>query len=237
MVISKDEENNCLNYNCQSSIPETKNMLSAVQRSVHRELANLKVVREEEVLKVITRHFKKEADIFRFLMEFTHASGTPLEFLRIENIQAGLTKKRVPCPDKFKWLEDQVDEITLRGTNLESSDIIELGKLGILVFGEFDACYQFDVDSVTGTCVVKYGFPSFFNHGKLATEFEARIQNVTPNAGFEGVSREKLRADITAYFMAWKSTIFDRYINEKIVDINLRDDDLQYRLSVETKEQ
>jgi len=236
MVVSRDDATNSLNYNCQSSIPETKRMMSAIQRNIHRELVGANVVREEEVLKVITRHFKKDADIFSFLMEFTKSTGGSLEFVRLENIQAGLTKKRIKCPEQFAWLGEQVDVISLHGTNLESSDIIGLGKIGILVFGEVVAYFQFNIDSIVGSCVVRYGFPNYFSHGKQTTEFEVRIQSLTLASGFESVSREKLRADITAYFMNLKSSVFDRYIRDDVVDIKLRDDSLQYKISVDTIE-
>jgi hypothetical protein len=112
------------------------------------------------------------------------------------------------------WLKGNIDKITLHGSRIDSTDVMKLGELGILVFGEIEADFKFDYPEAKGTCTIKYGFPNF-DEKKGNVEFEAKIARMTLFSAFLHVSKEKVSKNVIQDFQKNKHQVFEQFVIDK----------------------
>ncbi len=118
-------------------------------------------------------------------------------------------------PLKFKWLKGKIHKIKLtafQGKNIEQTDIISLGKSGVLIFGEMEAEYQFNYADAKGICFIQFGFPKYYVKQKRI-EFETKISKIELEKKFSHISRIKLKRDILKEFQREKHNIFELFLN------------------------
>lgn len=229
LTIEKLPNSNMIEYVIESTVPETKELLSKLQNQIQKELQVKKVVAPtQKIQKVLATHFKKNQFIFEYLLEFTKRKFETLAFQRIVDIETGIDNK-LNFPDNFKWLKNigEVKLTAMQGKKLEETDIIEIGKLGILVFGEIDAEFNFSSKEVAGSCVIQYGFPKFYEK-KNHIEFETKILKIDLKNEFAHISKENVKKKLLVEFQKEKHNIFDEFKSANKADANDKELDNQY---------
>ena len=232
LTIEKLPDNNMIEYVIESTVPETKELLSKLQNQIQKELQVKKVVAPtQKIQKVLATHFKKNQFIFEYLLAFTKRKFETLAFQRIVDIETGIDNK-LNFPDNFKWLKNigEVKLTAMQGKKLEETDIIEIGKLGILVFGEIDAEFNFASKEVAGSCVIQYGFPKFYDK-KNHIEFETKILKIDLKNEFAHISKENVKKKLLAEFQKEKHNIFDEFKTANKADANDKDLDNNYLIA------
>ncbi|MBL7814838.1 MAG: hypothetical protein JNL70_07505 [Saprospiraceae bacterium] len=232
LTIEKLPDNNMIEYVIESTVPETKELLSKLQNQVQKELQAKKVVAPtQKIQKVLATHFKKNQFIFEYLLAFTKRKFETLTFQRIVDIETGIDNK-LNFPDNFKWLKNigEVKLTAMQGKKLEETDVIEIGKLGILIFGEIDAEFNFSSSEVAGSCVIQYGFPKFYDK-KNHIEFETKILKIDLKNEFAHISKENVKKKLLAEFQKEKHNIFDEFKTADKADANDKDLDNNYLIA------
>jgi hypothetical protein len=229
-TIEKAATGNIVEYIAETTVPETKQLTNLFQTRIHQQFQISKTVDSKKTIqKIIATHFKGNHFIFEYLFCFTKLRFSSLKFQRIIDIEAGIDN-RLNFPDNFKWLKGNIGELRLtavQGKKLEETDIIEIGKLGILILGEIDAEFNFAYQDIKGKCVIQYGFPKFYDK-RNQIEFETRIQRIDLSHECSHVSKETVKRHLLAEFQRDKHAVFEDFRNKGKVDPDPKDEDNQY---------
>jgi hypothetical protein len=229
-TIEKAAASNIVEYIAETTVPETKHLTNQFQARIHQQFQLSKTVDSTKTIqRIVATHFKGNQFIFEFLFKFTKLRFASLKFQRIIDIETGIDN-RLNFPDNFKWLKGNIGELKLtavHGKKLEETDIIEIGKLGILVFGEIDAEFNFAYQDVKGKCVIQYGFPKFYDK-RNHIEFETKIQRIDLNHECSHVSKEAVKRHLLAEFQKDKHLVFEGFRNMGKVDPDPKDEANQY---------
>lgn len=229
-TIEKGVTGSIVEYIAETTVPETKHLTNQFQLRIHQQFQIAKTVDSKKTIqKIIATHFKGNQFVFEFLFYFTKINFPSLKFQRIIDIETGIDN-RLNFPENFKWLKGNIGELKLtavQGKKLEETDIIEIGKLGILVLGEIDAEFNFAYQDIKGKCIIQYGFPKFYekrNH----IEFETKIQRIDLNHECSHVSKEAVKRYLLAEFQKNKHPLFEDFRNKGKVDPDPKNEDNQY---------
>jgi len=229
LTIEKSPNNNMIEYVIESTVPETKELLNKLQNQVQKELQVKKVIAPtQKIQKVLATHFRRNQYIFEYLLTFTTRKFETLSFQRIVDIETGVDSKS-NFPKNFEWLKNigELKLTAIKGKKLEETDIVEIGKLGILIFGEIDAEFTFSSSEVAGSCVIQYGFPKFYDK-KNHIEFETKILKIDLKNEFAHISKENVKKKLLAEFQKEKHNIFDEFKAANKADANDKDLENQY---------
>jgi 1,2-phenylacetyl-CoA epoxidase PaaB subunit len=210
--LSITKKDNAVFYSAETTVPETKKFISKFQDAIHSYFQKQEVVSNDiPMQRILTDKFRDNKEIFNFLDIFTKQNSNILSFQKIVDIHAGIDHNIPNFPENFKWLKD-VDKINLHG-KLNTTDIMDLSKKGILVFGEIEAEFKFDstkVNKAKGMCTIKYGFPKFYEKRK-SVEFEAKIGDLNLHIDFSDISKNRVEVFLLKEFQKDKHQIFDKF--------------------------
>ncbi len=212
-LISKDR-NGIVTYRTEVTSPETKDLLIKLQNATHEFFQRQgAIATDAPIQKVLALYFLNNAVIFEFLCCFINQTYDGLTFERISDIDVGIDQKYGSFPPNFEWLKGNIDKISLHGNKIQATDVMNLGELGILIFGEIDAEFKFDFVDAKGTCIIRYGLPGYYE-GKANVEFEAKVIRVAPYAAYAHVPKERISRQIIQEFQKNKHEIFEQFIEE-----------------------
>lgn len=232
LIIEKPTTNDVVEYIAETTVPETKSLINKLQLQIHRQFQSARVVENnKEIQRIIATHFKGSSSIFDYLLSFTQQHSSCLSFQRIIDIETGIDNRQV-FPENFKWLKGNISELkltALQGKKLEETDIIDIGRLGILVFGEIDAEFKFVFPGASGKCIIQYGFPKFYDK-KGNIEFETKIQRIDLNNDCSHVSKEGIKRQLLAEFQKDKHRVFEQFRQAGKVDSDPKGSENQYLL-------
>ncbi|RYE22127.1 MAG: hypothetical protein EOP45_08675 [Sphingobacteriaceae bacterium] len=232
LIIEKAQGNDTVGYVAETTVPETKHLIDRLQVQIHRHFQSSKVVESsKEIHKILATHFKGSHNIFEYLISFTQSTYEGIVFQRIVDIETGIDNRRA-FPENFKWLKDNISELkltALKGKKLDETDIIGIGNLGILVFGEIDAEFKFSFPGVSGKCIIQYGFPKFYEK-RANIEFETKIQRIDLNNDCSHVSKEGVKRQLLTEFQKGKHQIFEKFRTAGKADSAPKNTDNQYSL-------
>ncbi len=215
--LSITKEDNVVIYSTETTVPETKKFLNKFQDAIHSHFQKQEVVSNDiPMQRILTNEFRDNKAIFEFLPIFTEQKSNIISFQKIVDIDAGID--HAPnFPENFKWLKD-VDKINLHG-KLNTTDIMNLSKKGILVFGEIEAEFKFDsLEAKTetkakGKCTIKYGFPKFYDPKRKSVEFEAKIGDLELHIDFIDISKSRVEVFLLKEFQKDKHNKFEPFKN------------------------
>jgi hypothetical protein len=216
-TISKDR-NGVVAYRTESTSPETREKQGAIAI-------------ESRIQKVISSYFSNNATIFEFLHSFIEQTYQALTFERISDIDVGIDQKFGEFPPNFQWLKGNIDKISLHGNKIDSTDVMKLGELGILMFGEIEADFKFDYSEAKGNCTIRYGFPNSDKRSNV--EFEAKIIHLSLFPAFAHVSKEKVSRYLIQEFQKNKHQTFERFIDEGKANTQKRNSENQFEFDGE----
>ena len=232
-TIEKSNSGKIVEYISETTVPETKQLTNLFQTRIHQQFQSAKTVDATKAIqRVLATHFKGNHFLFEFLFEFTKLRFTSLEFVRIVDIETGIDNKR-NFPENFQWLKGNIGELKLtavQGRKLKETDIIKVGELGILVFGEIDAEFTFDYKDAKGTCIIRYGFPKFYDK-KNQVEFETKIQRINLSREFSHISKETVKRHLLGDFQKDKHLVFELFRGAGKVDTDPKGVHNQYGLA------
>lgn len=230
-TISKDR-NGVVTYRTEATSPETRDLLAKLQNATHSLFQKQGVIaKESRIQKVISTHFSNNATIFEFLCSFIEQTYESLIFERISDIDVGIDQKFGEFPPTFQWLKGNIDKISLHGNRIQSTDVMKLGELGILVFGEIEADFKFDYLEAKGTCTIKYGFPNYEKRSNA--EFEAKVIHLSLFPAYAHVSKDKVSRYLIQEFQKDKHQTFERFIDEGKANTQKRNSENQFEFDGE----
>jgi hypothetical protein len=188
---------------------ETKRLIEFIREEVNRVLkSNGVVARKSKVFILRNEYFVDQVSMFNFFREFETKGYSILKFSKIIDIIFGIYE-HAAIPSEFSWMKEKIEEVSLKGDNIESNDVIKLGQNGCLKFGEIESEFKFDLNGVKGTCIIKYGFPSGHRKTKKgnikSVEFEAKVVSV--NTLDANAKSDLIKKSIVADFNARKGII------------------------------
>lgn len=226
-TISKDP-NGIVTYRTEATSPETKDLLTKLQSATHTLFQQQGAIApDSRIQKVVASYFSNNATIFEFLYSFVTQAYGILSFERISDIDVGIDQKFGEFPPNFQWLKGNIDKITLHGNKIHSTDMMKLGELGILVFGEVESDFKFDYLEAKGTCTIRYGFPGYYDK-KNNIEFEAKVIHLNPFPAYAHVSKERISRQIIQEFQKNKHQLFERFIDEGKANTQKRNAENQF---------
>ncbi len=233
LIIEKIDGENIIEYAVETTAPETKELVNKVQKLVHKTFQAKNVINKgRDIQKIIATHFIKNEYLFEYLFSFAEKAYPSLVFKRIVDIEIGLDDKR-RFPETFKWLKGNIGELkltALQDKKLEETDIIELGKLGVLVFGEIEAEFGFDYVEAKGVCVIQFGFPKFYAKRKHI-EFETKISKINLGKNSSHVSKVKVKRFLLKEFQREKHKTFEKFKKDNKVNVEPKDTDRQFLIN------
>ncbi len=211
-TISKDH-NGVVTYRSEATSSETKELLIKLQSATHEFFQRQgAIATDSPVQKVLALYFSSYASIFDFLNCFAQQTYNALTFERISDIDVGIDQKYGSFPPNFEWLKGNIDKITLHGNKIHTTDVMKLGEVGILIFGEIEADFKFDFAEAKGNCTIRYGFPGYYE-GKSNVEFEAKVIRVAPYAAYAHIPKERISRQIVQEFQQNKHELFEQFID------------------------
>lgn len=225
-TISKDK-NGVVTYRTEATSPETKDLLTKIQTATHSLFQQQgAIAKESKIQKVAYSYFSNNATIFEFLRSFIEQNNQVLFFERVSDIDVGIDQKSSSFPANFQWLKGNIDKISLHGNKIDSTDVMQLGELGLLIFGEIEADFKFDYSEAKGTCTIRYGFPN--SEKRHNVEFEAKVIHISLYAAYAHVSKEKVSRFLVQEFQKYKHQTFERFIDEGKVNTQKRNSENQF---------
>lgn len=213
--IERDEKTGVVEFRSESTTPETKQLLDRIQSNAYKRMQQSDAVsRGKNIQKIISNAFISNAYKFEYLREFLK-NNEFLKFKKVVNISAGVDST-VHFPDKFSWLRGKIELISLKGSEIQETDAMSMGELGLLLLGDIDALFSFsfkdknsDTD-ISGTCVIRYGFPKS-TVKKKDSEFEVKILDLKLDSQCVHISKEQIKRTIIGTFQKLKHLIFEKY--------------------------
>lgn len=225
-TIAKDK-NGVVTYRTEATSPETRDLLSKLQTATHSLFQQQgSIAKDSTIQKVIWSYFSNNAAVFEFLRSFINQSQQVLSFERISDIDVGIDQKSMNFPPNFLWLKGNIDKISLHGNKIDATDVMQLGELGLLIFGEIEADFKFDYPEAKGSCTIRYGFPN--SDKKPNVEFEAKVIHVSLYAAYAHVAKEKVSRFLVQEFQKNKHETFENFVDAGKADTKKRTSDNQY---------
>ena len=149
-----------------------------------------------------------------------------LSFERISDIDVAIDQKSANFPSNFLWLKGNIEKISLHGNKIDATDVMHLGDLGLLVFGEIEAEFKFDYPEAKGSCTIRYGFPNPDKRNNI--EFEAKVIHVSLYPAYAHVAKEKVSRFLVQEFQKHKHETFEDFVGKGKADTQKRNIENQY---------
>ena len=228
--VCRDTSSNIVTYRTETTVPETKDLMVKLQKSLHAHFRQEGVVANDaSIQRILANHFFDNKARYEFLYVFIDQDYDGITFRGIVDIDAGVDHNLPDFPEKFSWLKGNVDEIELHGKGIHLTEILKLGEIGGLIFGEIYAEFKFEYSDAKGTCVIGYGFPRYYG-GKSSVEFEVKIAKLSLYADYVHVSKRRVERYLLQQFQKNKHLIFDEFVKKKKSDPRKRTTENQYYL-------
>ena len=201
-----------MTYRAETTTVETKDLTNKIQNATEDFFKEQGTINKNTMMqRVLAKYFIDNSAIYEFLNFFVAQSYKILTFKKISDIDVGIDQKYGQFPENFLWLKDNIDVVSLHGNKIQSSDVMKLGELGILVFGEIEAEFGFEYSEAKGTCIIRYGFPSYYEK-KGNTEFEAKVIKLNPFPAFTHVPKDRISRHLIQEFQRNKHQLFESFI-------------------------
>ncbi|MCB9104371.1 MAG: hypothetical protein H6633_09020, partial [Anaerolineales bacterium] len=227
LTIKKEPNSDIVIYHTETTAPETKSFMTELQTVIHNHFRQQgDISKNTPIQKVFAHHFVENKYRFEFLRKFTQPVST-LSFQKIVDLDAGIDHQFSDFPEKFKWLKNKIDKINLHGTKLGETDIMILSEEGVFIFGEIEAEFRFDYSEAKGTCIIRYGFPNYYEKAKLV-EFEARVASLQLHASYSHIAKKRVANFVLQEFQREKHKYFEQFKTVGKVDTRTRDLQNQY---------
>lgn len=197
---------------------ETKRLIQYLRNEINISLRKEGVVNKKSKLFILKNDsFYKNEYMFEFFRKFSEKGYFGLKFKKIQDIIFNINENS-NLPKEFGWMKERIEEISLRGEDIQANDIIKLGDDGCLNFGEIESEFSFKFGDYQGLCTIKYGFPSGHKKTKRgnnkSVEFETKVLNIDcDNKNFE------IKKLITNDFNSRKAIICNEMFIMKKLDI------------------
>lgn len=225
-TIAKDK-NGVVTYRTEATSSETRDLLTRLQTATHSLFQEQGAIsKASPIQRVISSYFSGNAAIFEFLRSFIEKNQQILSFERISDIDVAIDQKSANFPPNFLWLKGNIDKISLHGNKIDATDVMQLGELGLLVFGEIEADFKFDYPEAKGSCKIRYGFPNPDKRNNI--EFEAKVIHVSLFPAFAHVAKEKVSRFLVQEFQKYKHETFEYFVAEGKADTQKRNIENQY---------
>lgn len=225
-TISKDK-NGVVTYRTEATSSETRDLLTKIQNATHTLFQEEgAIAKDSKIQRVISSYFLNNAVIFEFLRSFIVQNHQVLSFERVSDIDVGIEQKSTNFPPNFLWLKGNIEKISLHGNKIDETDVMQLGDLGLLVFGEIEADFKFDYPEAKGSCTIRYGFPN--SDKKTNVEFEAKVIYISLYPAYAHVAKEKVSRYLVQEFQKHKHQTFERFIDDGKANTQKRNVENQY---------
>jgi hypothetical protein len=222
--ISKEPNSNVLVYRTETTAPETKDLINKLQKATHNYFREHGAIpKDSPIQRILSNYFVTNGAIFEFIYAFLNPVTDALTFQKVIDIDAGVDHSFGTFPENFQWLKNNIDKINLHGTNLHMTDIMSLGEMGALIFGEIEAEFAFDYSDAKGVCTIKYGFPGYYEKN-IGTEFEAKILSLRLHVDHVHVAKERVTKFLLQEFQRHKHSLFEEFKQDQKVNTRLRRD-------------
>lgn len=231
--ITKDPESNIVTYHTETTAPETKDLMSKVQKAFHSHFRQQGAIsKDTPVQKILAHHFFTNEARFEFLHTFVEQGYEFLSFEKITDIGAGIDHGFPNFPKNFSWLRNNIDSIDVRGEGVHLTEIVKLGRMGILILGEIEAEFQFQYSDAKGTCSIRYGFPDYYLK-KSSMEFEAKVVNLTFHPDYSDASKKRVGKFLLHHFQNSKHNLFEQFIAGEKANAQKKNMENQYQFEGE----
>jgi len=228
LSITREPESKIVTYHMETTAPETREFMNKLQTAIHEKFQESGVVSQNtEIQKILANHFVNNQVRFEFLHHFIEQSEI-LSFQKIVDIDVGIDRHFKEFPKQFRWLKGNIDTISLHGSRIHETDVMQLGKIGVFVFGEIEAEFKFEYPEAKGTCSIQYGFPKYYEKEKNI-EFEAKIgSKLILHPNYAHVSKKVVGNFLLKHFQKNKHKLFEQFKAENKVDARKRNFENQY---------
>jgi hypothetical protein len=191
---------------------ETKYVSSKVSRSLVQHFKDKGHIEQAKYIEKILFSRFSNSNRVQYLLSLTQNNqSSDLDFVDIVNIELSPDTDK-PLPEGIEWMEKKIDDLKLNGKSLHKTFFFKDSSYHeFLHLYQVDAKFKFDVNGLTGECVMSVGFPDYGrNKDNLDAEMEINIRSMSFNILYKGV----VKFDV-------KQTLLKEVENQKIADFKV----------------
>lgn len=163
---------------------------------------------KEEFEKVVFSAFDNSGRI-KFFWDMTkHQKSGDIEFSDVVDLEFCPNASGV-LPEEIKWMEKKIKDLKLNGSSLHETFFIKDAKYHEFIeLYRVDARFKFDVNNITGSCVLSYEFPNYAKSKDSSSEMETNVVSITPEKGYKNINVIALKKNILAIADNIKTKVF-----------------------------
>ncbi|WP_139925503.1 hypothetical protein [Hymenobacter sp. DG01] len=127
---------NSVRYISGTTTLETKKLIRYIRDEVNKTLKTNGVVnRRSKIFILRNNYFNNQISMFEFFRKFESNEYSCLKFIKTIDIIFNI-HELARVPKEFKWMKEKINEISLKGDNIESNDVVKLGEKVAWILGK-----------------------------------------------------------------------------------------------------
>lgn len=179
IIIEKNNSNKMITFKSEFTSTETYNVNDEIVKYVKKQLVSQGYIdTSSEMISIKSDSFDNR-ERFKFMLQLANDSENGLlKFNAVRNIEIG-PDENAKLPDEAKWMADSVKNMIINGEKLQDIEFIKNPQYhDSLILREIKAQYTFKTSIAEGTCIIEYGFPTYFRKNSKDKNFQASISRV-----------------------------------------------------------
>lgn len=174
-------EDNKLRFYNQYTSSETEDVNKKVIKFIADKLKFSGAINNIQELSITSDTFNNKQR-FNFMLDILKDSKSKkLKYKSLVNLEIGIDRT-CKIGDSVKWIGDEVKNIIINSEDKQSLQNIEYianeEYHSILKIRTIKALYTYDIDGAKGSCIIEYGFPSFFRKYAKNNELEMVVNKL-----------------------------------------------------------
>ncbi|MFA0503271.1 hypothetical protein AB4510_01310 [Vibrio sp. 10N.222.54.B12] len=212
-VEMKVDENNqlALNVTTKHTSKESLAVANEVVRRATNVLNDSGLIKSKIIKRILFSDFSNTERI-DFMRDLTKFTSTDVHYQDTKKIHIqpddNVSTQR---PNEIQFLEKKINDLTLKGSNLDSSVFLRLNKLkDHLKLYSMHCLYEVDHVKSKGSCDIFFEFPDADKKEK--SELTISMTRLTLKNKLSSRMKNKIRLDILRELEKKKMTLFDKYL-------------------------
>lgn len=196
----------------QYTSSETEEVNKKVIKYIADNLKSSGMINSQAESNITADQFSNE-ERFSFMIEILQDSkDKKLKYRSLVNLEIGIDRE-CKLDDTIKWIGDEVKNIIINSEDKQSLQNIEYiankEYHSVLRIRTIKALYDYNIDGANGSCIIEFGFPSFFRKYSKNNEFEMSVNKFYKAKDSKEYSERKRSLAILNEFNSLVVTAFE----------------------------
>lgn len=165
----------------------------------------------KSIEKILFSRFSNSSRIEYLLSLTENCSSNVFDFVDIVDIEFSPDTKN-PLPEGIDWMEQKIEDLKLNGKALHQTFFFsDKSYHDFLHLYKVDSKFKFDVQGLTGQCVMSIGFPDYGREKELDAEMEVNIRTMSFNIPPRSISKSAIKQILLKEIENQKIANFKQY--------------------------